>query len=99
MLSFPSNFLQSVVFLGHCLIAGYISNSVKDGMQRLMLKCRVSSCYAAVTCDMINILASEEDKFKYIHYFLRSYIEYNKKVHDNPHFSHTEHYRLTHLSK
>lgn len=50
-----------------------------------MLRCPDPSCGAAVGQDMIgqdmiNILASDEDKEKYSRYLLRSYIENNKKV-------------------
>lgn len=45
-----------------------------------MLKCPDPSCPAAVGQDMIKKLASEEDKKKFYRYFLRSYIEDNRKV-------------------
>lgn len=45
-----------------------------------MLRCPDPSCKAAVIQDMIDKLASDEDKEKYHHYILRSYIEYNRKV-------------------
>ncbi|XP_077227066.1 putative E3 ubiquitin-protein ligase ARI8 [Tasmannia lanceolata] len=59
---------------------GYISTSINDGPGCLMLRCPDPSCVAAVGQDMINILASEEDKEKYSRYLLRSYIENNKKT-------------------
>lgn len=62
------------------LLAGYISTSINDGPGCLMLRCPKPSCGAAVGQDMINTLASEEDKQKYSRYLLRSYIEDNKKV-------------------
>lgn len=45
-----------------------------------MLRCPDPSCLAAVGHDMVDKLASEEDKDKYNRYFLRSYIEDNRKV-------------------
>jgi ariadne-1 len=45
-----------------------------------MLRCPDPACGAAVDQDMINLLASDEDKEKYDRYLLRSYIEDNKKV-------------------
>ncbi|KAL5998098.1 hypothetical protein ACLOJK_009033 [Asimina triloba] len=57
---------------------GYISTSINDGPGCLMLRCPDPSCGAAVGQDMINMLASDEDKEKYSRYLLRSYIEDNK---------------------
>lgn len=62
------------------MLAGYISTSINDGPGCLMLRCPKPSCGAAVGQDMINTLASDEDKQKYSRYLLRSYIEDNKKV-------------------
>lgn len=45
-----------------------------------MLRCPDPSCGAAVGQDMINSLASGEDKEKYFRYFIRSYVEDNRKV-------------------
>jgi ariadne-1 len=45
-----------------------------------MLRCPDPSCGAAIGQDMIDLLASNEDKQKYDRYLLRSYIEDNKKV-------------------
>lgn len=45
-----------------------------------MLRCPDPSCGAAVGQDMINSLASDEDKERYSRYLLRSYIEDSKKV-------------------
>lgn len=45
-----------------------------------MLRCPDPSCGAAVGQDMIDSLASDEDKEKYSRYLLRSYIEDSKKV-------------------
>ncbi|XP_027353690.1 probable E3 ubiquitin-protein ligase ARI7 isoform X2 [Abrus precatorius] len=58
---------------------GYISTSISDGPGCLMLRCPDPTCGAAVGQDMINLLASDEDKQKYARYLLRSYIEDNKK--------------------
>ncbi|CAN8295399.1 unnamed protein product [Cochlearia groenlandica] len=59
---------------------GYISTTINDGAGCLMLKCPEPSCPAAVGQDMIEKLASKEDKEKYCRYFLRSYIEDNRKM-------------------
>lgn len=45
-----------------------------------MLKCPDPSCPAAIGQDMIDKLASKEDKEKYYRYLLRSYVEDNRKV-------------------
>ncbi|CAN6447420.1 unnamed protein product [Victoria cruziana] len=45
-----------------------------------MLRCPDPACGAAVSQDMINLLASQEDKEKYSRYLLRSYIEDNRKT-------------------
>jgi ariadne-1 len=45
-----------------------------------MLRCPDPSCAAAVGQDMVNLLASDEDKGKYERYLCRSYIEDNRKV-------------------
>lgn len=60
--------------------AGYISTAINDGPGCLMLRCPDPSCSAAVGQDMINELASDEDKEKYSRYFIRSYVEDNRKV-------------------
>ncbi|XP_059654357.1 probable E3 ubiquitin-protein ligase ARI7 [Cornus florida] len=59
---------------------GYISTSINDGPGCLTLRCPDPSCIAAVGQDMINLLASDEDKEKYSCYLLRSYIEDNRKT-------------------
>ncbi|KAK4338847.1 hypothetical protein RND71_040309 [Anisodus tanguticus] len=46
----------------------------------LMLRCPDPSCSAAVGSDMIHILASNDDKVKYNRYFLRSFVEDNRKT-------------------
>lgn len=45
-----------------------------------MLRCPDPSCGAVVFQDMINALASNEDREKYSRYFIRSYVEDNRKV-------------------
>lgn len=67
-----------IIFYFSCL--GYISTSINDGPGCLMLRCPDPSCAAAVGQDMINVLASDEDKEKYFRYFIRSYVEDNRKV-------------------
>uniref|UniRef100_M4DG40 RBR-type E3 ubiquitin transferase n=1 Tax=Brassica campestris TaxID=3711 RepID=M4DG40_BRACM len=59
---------------------GYISTTINDGPGCLMLKCPEPSCPAAVGQDMFEKFASKEDKEKYYKYFLRSYIEDNRKM-------------------
>ncbi|CAK9141648.1 unnamed protein product [Ilex paraguariensis] len=54
--------------------------SINDGPGCLVLRCPDPSCGAAVGQDMIDMLASDEDKEKYDRYLLRSYIEDNRKV-------------------
>nr|AAD24830.1 putative RING zinc finger protein [Arabidopsis thaliana] len=58
---------------------GYISTTINDGPGCLMLRCPDPSCLAAVGHDMVDKLASEDEKEKYNRYFLRSYIEDNRK--------------------
>lgn len=59
---------------------GYISATVNDGLGCLMLRCPDPCCRAAVGQDMIDMLASDEDKKKYYRYLLRSYVEDNRKT-------------------
>ncbi|XP_022965653.1 probable E3 ubiquitin-protein ligase ARI8 [Cucurbita maxima] len=59
---------------------GYIRTSINDGPGCLMLRCPDPSCGAAVGQDMINLLASDDDKKKYSRYFVRSYVEDNRKT-------------------
>ncbi|KAL4193880.1 hypothetical protein AMTRI_Chr06g179150 [Amborella trichopoda] len=63
-----------------CWTGSYISTSINDGPGCLMLRCPDPSCGAAVGQDMINMLASEDDRDKYSRYLLRSYVEDNKKT-------------------
>ncbi|GAA0154249.1 ubiquitin-protein ligase [Lithospermum erythrorhizon] len=58
----------------------YISTSINDGPGCLMLRCPDPSCGAAVGQDMIDLLASVEDKERYHRYLLRSFIEDNRKT-------------------
>ena len=57
-----------------------MNTSINDGPGCLMLRCPDPSCCAAVGQDMIDLLAVREDKEKYKRYFLRSFIEDNRKV-------------------
>ncbi|KAK8514594.1 hypothetical protein V6N13_103244 [Hibiscus sabdariffa] len=59
---------------------GYISTAINDGPGCLMLRCPDPSCAAAVGQDMISALSSEEDREKYFRYFIRSYVEDNRKT-------------------
>ncbi|XP_031249338.1 probable E3 ubiquitin-protein ligase ARI8 [Pistacia vera] len=59
---------------------GYISTSINDGPGCLTLRCPDPSCGAAIGQDMINLLASDEDREKYSRYFIRSYVEDNRKT-------------------
>lgn len=61
-------------------LPAYISTSINDGPGCLMLRCPDPSCGAAIGQDMVDMLASDEDKQKYYRYLLRSYIEDNRKV-------------------
>ncbi|KAL8170841.1 hypothetical protein V2J09_022645 [Rumex salicifolius] len=60
--------------------AGYISTAINDGPGCLMLRCPDPSCCAVVGQNMIDLLAPEDDRKKYARYFLRSYIEDNRKA-------------------
>ncbi|KAL9388978.1 hypothetical protein Peur_017583 [Populus x canadensis] len=60
--------------------AGYISTAINDGPGCLMLRCPDPSCNAAIGQDMINLLTSNEDSEKHSRYFIRSYIEDNRKT-------------------
>lgn len=59
---------------------GYNSAAVIDGPRCLMLYYPDPTCGVAIGQDMMNLLASDENKEKYSHYFLRSYIKDNKKA-------------------
>ncbi|KAJ0981006.1 hypothetical protein J5N97_009261 [Dioscorea zingiberensis] len=59
----------------------YIGTSIRDGPGwALSLRCPDPSCGVAVGQDMVNLLATDEDKEKYSRYLLRSYVEDNKKI-------------------
>ncbi|GJT52408.1 probable E3 ubiquitin-protein ligase ARI8 [Tanacetum coccineum] len=58
----------------------YISLSINDGPGCLSLRCPDPSCHVAVGVNMVNILTSEDDRKKYHHYLLRTYIEHNRKA-------------------
>lgn len=58
----------------------YISTCIDSGPGCLVLRCPDLSCNAAVGPDMVDALASVEDKEKYQRYLLRSYIEDNRKT-------------------
>ncbi|XP_043693878.1 probable E3 ubiquitin-protein ligase ARI8 isoform X1 [Telopea speciosissima] len=60
--------------------AGYISTSINDGPGCLMLRCPDPSCSVAIDQDFIDRFASNEEKEKFSSYFLRSYIETNRKT-------------------
>ncbi|XP_057539854.1 probable E3 ubiquitin-protein ligase ARI8 [Amaranthus tricolor] len=81
--SFPSAMISAAAcghpFCNTCW-AGYMGTSINDGPGCLMLRCPDPSCAVAVGQDMINLLASAEDKEKYARYFLRSYVEDNRKA-------------------
>lgn len=62
------------------VLLAYISTSINDGPGCLVLRCPDPSCGAAVGQDMIDKLASHEDKEKYRRYLLRSYVEDSRKV-------------------
>ncbi|CAI9090820.1 OLC1v1025679C2 [Oldenlandia corymbosa var. corymbosa] len=80
---YPCDMMRSAA-CGHpfCVTCwqGYMSSSINDGPGCLMLRCPDPSCCAAVGQDMINALALREDKDKYKRYFLRSFIEDNRKT-------------------
>ncbi|KAI3757071.1 hypothetical protein L6452_04604 [Arctium lappa] len=59
---------------------GYISTAINDGPGCLTLRCPDPSCGAAVGKDMIVSLASHDDREKYRRYFLRSFVEDNRKT-------------------
>ncbi|XP_071921962.1 probable E3 ubiquitin-protein ligase ARI8 [Coffea arabica] len=81
--TYPSDRMSSAA-CGHpfCVECwqGYMNTSINDGPGCLMLRCPDPSCCAAVGQDMINLFALREDKEKYKRYFLRSFIEDNRKT-------------------
>lgn len=81
--TFPGSMMNAAAcghpFCNECW-AGYMGTAIHSGPGCLMLRCPDPSCGAAVGQDMINLLASKEDRKKYARYFLRSYIEDNRKA-------------------
>ncbi|XP_010522193.1 PREDICTED: probable E3 ubiquitin-protein ligase ARI7 isoform X2 [Tarenaya hassleriana] len=81
--SCPTEKLSSVscghLFCPECW-EGYISTSINGGPGCLILRCPHPSCPAAVGQDTISRFASEEENEKYDRYFLRSYVEDNRKM-------------------
>ncbi|KAL4297392.1 hypothetical protein GQ457_12G002580 [Hibiscus cannabinus] len=59
---------------------GYLCTSINDGPGCLLLRCPEPSCKAAVGPDMIDKLATCEEKEKYSQFLLRSYIEDNRET-------------------
>ncbi|KAI3470574.1 hypothetical protein Pfo_027237 [Paulownia fortunei] len=57
----------------------YISTSIKDGPGCLTLPCPEPGCKATPGVDMVDSLASADDKEKYYRYLYRSYVECNRK--------------------
>ncbi|KAJ9546096.1 hypothetical protein OSB04_025803 [Centaurea solstitialis] len=80
---YPNDSMRSAA-CGHpfCVTCwqGYISTSINDGPGCLTLRCPDPSCGAAVGKDMVVSLASHDDREKYRRYFLRSFVEDNRKV-------------------
>ncbi|EYU39736.1 hypothetical protein ABFS82_06G177500 [Erythranthe guttata] len=81
--TYPRDRMSSAA-CGHpfCVLCwqGYISTSINDGPGCLMLRCPDPSCNAAIGQDMVTNLASNDDKEKYNRYFLRSFVEDNRKT-------------------
>ncbi|CAH1423113.1 unnamed protein product [Lactuca virosa] len=61
-------------------ITGYISTSINDGPGCLTLRCPDPSCGAAIGQEMIVSMVSHDDAEKYQCYFLRSFVEDNRKT-------------------
>ncbi|GJZ12119.1 probable E3 ubiquitin-protein ligase ARI8 [Tanacetum coccineum] len=59
---------------------GYVSTAIIDGPGCLNLKCPEPSCGAAVGPDMVKVFAKGQEKKKYGIFWLRSYVESNKKI-------------------
>ncbi|XVF57754.1 hypothetical protein PTKIN_Ptkin07bG0007600 [Pterospermum kingtungense] len=58
----------------------YIKTAIADGTGSLLLKCPEPSCGSAVGEDMVGAFATEDEKKKYIGYFVMSFIEENKMI-------------------
>ncbi|KAI5649050.1 hypothetical protein M9H77_35055 [Catharanthus roseus] len=76
--------MMSAAACGHpfCVTCwqGYMSTAINDGPGCLMLRCPDPSCAAAIGQDMISALTSKDDMEKYTRYFLRSFVEDNRKT-------------------
>ncbi|KAE8670291.1 putative E3 ubiquitin-protein ligase ARI7 [Hibiscus syriacus] len=59
---------------------GYLCTRINDGPGCLLLRCPEPSCKASVGPDMIDKLATCEEKEKYSQFLLRSYIEDNRET-------------------
>ncbi|CAA6663948.1 unnamed protein product [Spirodela intermedia] len=59
---------------------GYIGTAINDGPGCLMLRCPNSKCTVAIGQDVIDEMATEEEKKKYERHLRRSYIEDNGKT-------------------
>ncbi|XP_074316753.1 putative E3 ubiquitin-protein ligase ARI5 [Silene latifolia] len=57
----------------------YVTISIQDGPGCLSLKCPEPKCTASVCRDMVDKLVGPDEKKKYDQFFLRSFIEENKK--------------------
>ncbi|KAL3653962.1 putative E3 ubiquitin-protein ligase ari8 [Castilleja foliolosa] len=81
--TYPRDRMNSAA-CGHpfCVICwqSYIGTAINDGPGCLMLRCPDPSCGAAIGQDMMNQLASNDDKEKYNRYYLRSFVEDNRKA-------------------
>ncbi|KAL7148142.1 hypothetical protein ABFS83_06G157800 [Erythranthe nasuta] len=53
----------------------YIMVSINDGPGCLSLSCPEPGCKSSVGLELVDLLASDEDKERYYRYFLRSYVE------------------------
>ncbi|KAM7255833.1 hypothetical protein ACFE04_011574 [Oxalis oulophora] len=66
-------------FCNQCF-SSYIDTSINDGPGCLKLKCPQFSCDAAVDQDLIDKLASKDNRDKYSRYLVSSYVEGNKNT-------------------
>ncbi|KAK9747733.1 hypothetical protein RND81_02G012300 [Saponaria officinalis] len=84
--SFPLNrhhFYPTVCGHSYCIACwkDYLTVSIKDGPGCLSLRCPEPKCRAVVVDqDMVDELATEEERRKYAVYLFRSYVEENKKT-------------------
>ncbi|XP_020088541.1 probable E3 ubiquitin-protein ligase ARI7 isoform X1 [Ananas comosus] len=81
--TYPPNMMSAAAcghrFCGACW-QGYIGTSISNGPGCLTLRCPDPSCSAAILQDMINFLATDEDKEKYARFYFRSYVEDGRKI-------------------